>query len=147
MHKQIRPISHVVASGAISAAGFWITGSKAFAIANFLTGIFIDLDHFLDYYYNKKKISLNIVEFYNTCIDYKLSTLYIFFHCFEALPILWLIAIAFPTNLIWWGITIGVTQHLIFDTIFNKITLKGYFFIYRLLNKFDMKKLMKDDEP
>lgn len=115
------------------------------AIANFLAGIFIDIDHFFDYYLNKG-FSLNIIDFYYTCIDFKFTKFYVIFHSFELSLILLLVAIMHPTNLMWWGIAIGVSQHLILDVIGNKIALKGYFFTYRLIKKFNLRRLIKHDE-
>lgn len=127
-------------------ASFWITNSKGLAIASFIAGIFIDVDHFLDYYLNKG-FSLDIIDFYRTCVNRKLTKIYIFFHSLELLIFFWLIAILYPSNLIWWGITIGVSQHLIFDGLVNELAPAGYFFAYRLIKKFDLKQFVKRREP
>lgn len=123
-----------------------MTGSKALAVSNFLTGVFIDTDHFLDYYLSKGfSTKFKIVDFYNVCMNYEFTKLYVFLHSFELLLILWIIAIAYPANLIWWGIVIGASQHLIFDVAINLIKPLGYSFAFRLIKKFNMKELMKHE--
>ena len=124
-----------------------VTGSKALAITNFVVGVFIDADHFLDFYLNKGfSLKFNLMNFYKTCVEYKLTKFYFILHSFELLIILWLIIIAYPTNLILWGIAIGMTQHLILDIIFNRIGLKGYFLSYRLIKNFEASSLLKKYE-
>lgn len=78
-------------------------------------------------------------------MNYEFTKLYVFLHSFELLLILWIIAIAYPANLIWWGIVIGASQHLIFDVAINLIKPLGYSFAFRLIKKFNMKELMKHE--
>ncbi|KPK42467.1 MAG: hypothetical protein AMJ78_02320 [Omnitrophica WOR_2 bacterium SM23_29] len=109
--------------------------------------MFIDVDHLFDYYLNKGfSFKLNLMDFYKTCMDCKLSKFYFLLHSFELLIISWLITIAYPTNLILLGIAIGMSQHLIFDVIFNKISLKGYFLSYRLIKSFKASSLLREYE-
>ena len=100
------------------------------------------MDHFFDFYLNKG-FSFKLNDFYRACMSYEFTKFYVFFHSFELLAIFWIIAIVYPTNLIWWGVVIGTSQHLIFDVTTNLIKPLGYSLAFRSIKKFDMKELMK----
>lgn len=130
---------HLAASSVISTGVFYFSNSWAAAIASFITGIFIDVDHFLDYFLHCG-INFDIKKFYNVCIDISTRKVIIFLHSYELLALFWIIIYIFNLGFIWKGMAIGYAQHILFDQIVNsrsKIHKLGYFFVYRCKKNFE----------
>lgn len=130
------PTSHIIASAAISSVFAVMTQSWGGALACFLSGILIDIDHHFDLWIYKKKIIFHIKHIYNFCEKERKGKLYIIFHSYEFLLILWLCIFVFHLNKIYLGLAIGLTTHLFFDQIVNTVKPLTYFLTYRLKNNF-----------
>lgn len=126
---------HIVSSGIISSIIYALTNSPLSGLASFLAGVFIDLDHLVDYYLNYG-FDYRFKEVFEAFNNFKLPKIYVFLHSFELLAIFWISIFLFPLNQICFAIGIGVTQHIFLDQIYNPITPKAYFLSYRLANKF-----------
>ena len=133
--------SHVISSGIISYILFLTTNSLSSAIASFLAGVFIDLDHFLDYYLNCG-FSCNLKEIYGVLAKHKIAKIYVLLHSYELLSLFWVCIFLIPLSGIYMAMAIGFTQHIFFDQIFNPITSKGYFLSYRIINKFSKESII-----
>ena len=131
------PQNHVVASTITSCAFFFCTHSGEGTAACFLSGILIDIDHHFDLWIYKKKFLLGLKDIYHFCEKEKGERLYLIFHSYELIFLLWLSLFVFHLNLIWWGMAIGVSVHMIFDQILNPLRPGVYFLWYRIKNNFD----------
>lgn len=115
-----------------------------------LSSIFVDIDHFLDYFITQKKIDSirTIVRSFNSFAIVKKN--YFVLHSWE-LVIIFIIILAFYYNSLLIAIFSGYIFHLGLDQIFNtqmqgKYNCKNYFyfFFYRMACKFDVPQLRKE---
>ena len=130
------PVSHVIASALTSAGFAAATHSVEGTVVCFLSGIFIDIDHHFDLWLHKKKILLNPRDLFHFCEKEKDGKLYLIFHSYELLALLWFSLLMFKWNMRWWGLASGISVHLILDQIFNPLKFGTYFWVYRFKNKF-----------
>ena len=130
------PTRHVLASAATSAVFLGVTRSWPATIVCFFSGILIDIDHHFDLWIYKKKILLHIKHIYDFCEKEKEGKLYLIFHSYEFLAVLWICLIGFRLSVVWWGLAVGVTVHMILDQIGNTVRPLTYFLCYRIKNGF-----------
>lgn len=129
------PPGHIMASGVISLFVWAYFRSFGCAVVSFAAGVLIDIDHLLDYYANLG-FTLNAKKVYGACCEMRLDKLYLAFHSYELVMLLWIAIYAFSLSNIWRAAAIGMTQHLIFDQFTNPIKLPSYFLAYRIANRF-----------
>ena len=137
----MKPIPHVAASAAVSFAVAAYFRSVPCGICSFVTGVFIDLDHLYDYY-REHGFTLNPMDVYRGCSEMDLTKVFLFFHSYELLAVLWVSIFVFSLSKLWVAGAIGLTQHMIFDQIFNPINKYGYFLSYRIAKGFDIDKIL-----
>jgi hypothetical protein len=118
----------------------WIAG-----ISCCLVGIFIDLDHLLDFWI-ERGFSLSPRKFFDFCFHGTSRKFYDILHGYEFIPFLaWLTTVPSLRQL-GWGLTVGYTLHLLGDQIFNTHLHRfTYFFSFRLYHRFDWKKIVQTD--
>jgi len=138
---------HVTLSAVVSAIFFACTRSMFGSMSCFLSGIFIDLDHILDYSLYRKKICLSYKEMWHHCQTEVDGFIIIALHSYELMLILWVAAFVKNADIFVWGILIGFTTHILSDRFFNSLRPGAYFFIYRLLRRFDRSKILKEGYP
>lgn len=139
----MRPTYHVMISGGVSAVlAFWIQSWGA-VWACFLSGIFIDLDHHWDYWLIKKELPLSYKKLVDFSRNHQERKMYLFFHSYELIFLLWVSIYYFDLNLIWLGVAVGVTTHILCDEFTNPMKPLAYFLIYRMRNRFQRKLLVK----
>lgn len=129
--------SHIVLSSALSCLFYFSTGRLNWVFLCILGGVFIDMDHLIDYFlYFGRRFSL--MDFvHHSYLDS--GKVYIFFHSWELITILW--GISFIGS---WLIPLaaGMTAHLIIDQFsWNKASL-FYFLLYRRHYGFSTEKLI-----
>ena len=137
----MKPTSHALVSGGVSAGFYFLTQSWPATLVCFLSGIFIDLDHHLDYILARKRIPWRYKDLWEFCSNKGQGKVYLIFHSYELLALLWFSLFYFQLGVGWWGLAIGVTIHIVFDELVNPLKPLGYFFFYRLQHGFDRKKL------
>jgi len=126
------PTQHTVVSTVVS-FGFWsLTQSWAASILCFLGGIFIDLDHLLDYWIAKRKIFFTYPELLKFFEQESQGKMYLIFHSYEFLCVLWILEIAFLPSPEFLAVLAGTTIHLFLDQFFNEMRPFSYFFSYRI---------------
>ncbi len=130
------PTHHTVASAITTAGFFYVTQSVGGSLMCFLSGIFIDIDHHFDLWIYKKKILLHPRDLWHFCENEKNGRLHLIFHSYELFAVFWLCLFLFKPSLIWWGMAVGATVHMILDQIFNPLRPGVYFLWYRIKNKF-----------
>lgn len=126
-------ITHFVLTMTISAWIYLQTKIPVSAGIFILGGIFIDLDHLIDYFlFTKNKFILS--DFLN--IRYvKSGKVYLFLHSWELIfGILALVAIFNSHGL--YILFLGMSLHLLIDNVQRKNPL-AYFLIYRFIQKFN----------
>lgn len=125
----MRLYEHVAVSVVVSFTVYAITKSFIIAISSFLAGVFIDVDHLIDYWF-EHPFRFDIVHFFKTCEEYHLKRVILIFHSIELLLFLGFLVYILREPLLL-GITIGIAQHILFDQLFNRIYPFTYFFVYR----------------
>lgn len=127
---------HVVVSLGVGAIIYAVFKSLGLALAFALSGIFIDLDHFIDYWV-QAGFSLKIKEFFDFCYGRKFHKSYLLLHGWE-----WLVLLLVGSWLSGWnawvlGTLAGFGLHLVMDQLANGPSLFGYSLVYRCNKKFD----------
>ena len=130
------PANHVIASAATGAVFAALTQSLEGTLACFLSGILIDIDHHFDLWIYKKKLLFHIKHIYDFCDKEKEGKIYLIFHSYELLAVLWMCIIFFHLNWIWRGIAVGFSVHLLLDQVGNAVKPGTYFLWYRIKNHF-----------
>ena len=100
-----------------------------------LSGFFVDMDHILDFHLNYG-FSRSYKTFYDTMMSVDLRKIYLLFHSFELIILIWACILMFGLGKYWISLAIGMTQHLIFDRLTNPVKPGGYFLAFRIINKF-----------
>ena len=139
----MKPSHHVVISAAVTSLfALWVRSWPALA-ACFLSGILIDIDHHLDYWFNEKKFPFRYRDLVEFCsIENKnRGKLYLIFHSYELLFLFWWAVLYLQLGVIWLGMAIGLTVHMLFDQLFNPLKRFAYFLTYRILVGFKRENL------
>ncbi len=94
-----------------------LSQSTELSVITFLSGIFIDLDHFLDFFlFSGEKFSIkNVISW---CEDGRWERVSLIFHSYELYIVLGVITYYFPHNILI-GIMLGVGLHLLLDQFWN----------------------------
>ena len=125
----MRFTGHVLASGVVGAGIYAATGSLKMASVSFAAGVFLDLDHLMDYWENHS-FNFNVSRFFNVCNECDLKTTKLFLHSAELAVIMTLAAYLTRSGTLA-ALTLGIYQHLALDQFFNKVNAASYVFIYR----------------
>ena len=139
------PVKHVMASGVTSALFFAATRSVGGSIACFLSGILIDIDHVFDFYIERKRVCKSLKELYDFCLLDKTGKLYLIFHAYEWVGLLWLAVILSKFHPVWLGIAVGISVHMLFDQLINPIYPLVYFWFFRRKFGFSKKLFFYDE--
>lgn len=140
----MRTSHHVAVSAGISLGLQAAMHSWPAALGCFLSGIFIDIDHYLDYYLLKKKFPCQFNDLVDFCFDVKISKHYLFFHAYEYLFVLWFAVFFFHLGKVWLGVTVGLTVHIVLDQWTNPIKPLFYFLTFRIKNQFEKTKILSE---
>jgi hypothetical protein len=127
---------HLVISGAGSAAILAGGGGWEAAAAFSATGIFIDLDHFVDYW-RETGLNRDLPRFMNYFSTRQPKHMLLLLHAWE-FPLLAGVALFFAAEpLPWmaWGLA-GWVLHLVLDHKYNRLHKFAYFFFFRLRHGF-----------
>lgn len=128
---------HVVASVVVSALVWWWLRSSAAALACFLAGVFIDLDHIVDFIYNNRR-HLKFHRFFKAFEFEILENIFVFLHSWE-FALVWLaLLLSLPEvrQPVVLGLFVGFVTHLALDNLFNRHSRWAYFLFYRLRHGF-----------
>lgn len=140
----MKPVHHVIISTSISTVFWFLSKDLPATAACFFSHIFIDTDHHLEYIFTKKKFPWSLRKLSAFFDDPSYRKVFLVFHAWEYLLILWLTIFALDLNLVWVGLAIGLTTHIIADELYNPIRPMGYFIIFRMMLGFDKEKLRSD---
>jgi hypothetical protein len=120
---------------AASAAVYAVSRSTPMAAAAFLSGVFIDLDHIYDYV-REYGMRLDVRFFFHSFSKTLYRKVVVPLHAWEFVALLAVMAIVSHGNSVVVGTLIGAALHLIADQMTNGICASGYFFAYRMANRF-----------
>jgi len=113
------------------------TGLISWAILCIIGGVFIDIDHFMDYY---KTFGIRfILNRFLYELGVNARKFYVIFHSWELIFILWLIS-----GKVQWCVPLatGMTLHLIVDQIIHHLSEPLFYFVlYRWFHGFEKKRL------
>jgi len=130
---------HMAVSVPVAAGVWYFTGSWIYFLLALFLGVFVDSDHVFDYIREEKKFDFKDMFIKSYKGDF--NKLYLFFHCFEFIPLAW-VAGYFMNNWVFPAVfTVAYLSHMIPDQFTNNIRPFGYFFIFRAVKGFDMKKI------
>lgn len=143
----MKPINHVILSGGVSAVfGLWMQSFWGIVVC-FLSGIFIDLDHHLDYFLERKELPLSYKKLVDFLENDHRSKLYLVLHSYELIALLWVSIFYFQLNAVWLGAAIGFTAHIFCDEIVNPLRPLSYFLTYRVKHNFRREMFFKKGHP
>jgi len=138
----LRPQGHVITSAGLGAI-FWAKSRDPWTMALSLAfGVLVDLDHFLDYWYSEGRICFDLKTFLATRYWRKSGRLFIVFHAFEYLPIVFLLWRAVKGRR--WAVaaTAAMSSHVLADHLVNELRPLAYFILYRLAHGFRADELL-----
>ncbi|MCX6991892.1 MAG: hypothetical protein NT011_01990 [Kiritimatiellaeota bacterium] len=133
----MQPSKHVIVSVLVSALVWWWLRSSAAALACFLMGVFIDLDHVIDFFYNHRR-HLKFQRFFTAFEFEVLENVFVFLHSWE-FALVWLaLLLSLPDarQPVALGLFVGFVTHLALDNLFNRHARWAYFLFYRLRHGF-----------
>ncbi len=135
----MKPQYHAVITVTISGILYMAFKSWGLAVSSFIAGIFIDLDHVIDYV-RESRPPFKIKTFFLTCYQCRFNKIVLVCHGWEWL-VLWGAA-AWLTGWNPWitGTFIGLSQHMILDTMYsirNLKSVRSYSLIWRWKKDFD----------
>lgn len=135
-------MGHAVTSLIAGGILYKFTYSFAAFLWVLILGIFVDLDHYIDYV-RENGVSFNPKKIYSTCkyghIYFKKLTLVL--HSYELIIILWIAIFVLDLNIVWKCAAISFSLHLFIDQIANPVMPLTYFFLFRIANHFETKKI------
>lgn len=136
---------HLVSSSLASIGVYYFFNNVLSALIFWLSSIAIDADHLFEYARacGIKKFSFR--SFCQWCYDFRVGKLWLFFHSFELLFLLWGIIFLLKLNLYWVSFACGITFHMILDCLFNPIFAWSYFFIFRWRKNFCVEKIFRKE--
>ena len=135
-------IVHLVLTGVIAGFLFWRFKDWRLVIVAFLIGIFIDIDHWFDYF-AYFSLRINLTDFFNVA-SYVIPAgkIYVPLHGWEFVIPFWLIGRwigkKFKVKGLEWAILLAYLGHLFWDQFSFPHHPLAYSFIYRLLNNFSL---------
>lgn len=141
----MKPSTHALISTFLAAVLFLVFKSIYSSIACILAGVLIDLDHILDYIIEKKKMVFSYQKLEDFCAFDKQGKLYLIFHSYEFLIILWIAVWFSKFNVIFLGGVIGITFHIFADEIVNPLRPLSYFLIFRTIKGFKRENILKKE--
>lgn len=137
----MKPSTHAISSAVAAGAAYAVTSSSEFSLAIFLAGVFIDLDHLLDYV-REYGLQPKPVFCYHKFRKTEFRRLVLLLHSWELISGLWLAAVVFGNQLMA-GTAAGMTLHLVLDQVGNNVHARTYFLFWRMWNRFETKKIVR----
>lgn len=139
----MRTMGHIITSAGIGIASYLHYRSRPAAVASFLVGWLIDLDHIVDYV-RAHGWRPNWDRFNEACHERYSGKLYLPLHSYELLALFFFLFRGQKRQPYRVGITVSILAHLLLDQRCNpsrgKLT---YFLAHRIHKRFDAGKILK----
>ena len=128
----IQVIGHTIVSLALAGLIYYFFHSLAASAACIISGVFIDADHFIDYWLHRG-FNFDIKGLFRWSENMEWRFLVLIGHSIEFVLILWLVVLYFHLGPVWIGLVTGYSGHLVLDMLFNRgVYVYTYFLTYRL---------------
>ncbi len=124
-------------------AVFWAKSRDPWTfVLSMAFGVLVDLDHLIDYWYSEGRITFDVHTFLRTRYWQRSGRLFVVFHAFEYLPVVFLVWQAMKGRR--WAVaaTAAMSSHLLADHLVNELKPLGYFILYRLAHGFRSDELL-----
>jgi len=128
----------------MAAIFFLFTRSLIPSVICLLVGIFIDLDHLIDFWIHSKKFSFG-EDFFDYFYKAEFRKIYVVFHSIELIPVIYILGNFLFEGIMTYAILLGFISHLFLDYIGNSKNPFSYFLFYRILVDFDAFKVLGFD--
>jgi hypothetical protein len=135
---------HLILSPLVAAIFFLFTRSLIPSIICLFVGVFIDLDHLIDFWVHSKKFSFG-KDFFDYFYKAEFRKIYLVFHSVELIPFIYFLGNFLFGKSMTYAILLGFIVHLFLDYIGNSKNPFSYFLIYRILVGFDAFKVLGFD--
>jgi len=139
----MRPIWHILSSSILGIIVFYFTESFLAGFLVLLSGVFIDLDHLIDFWVSEPKNLFSVKQFYH--MDKHLESkgdhyTFIFLHSWELMIVLVILTSNY-NNIYLFVVTFGILLHFILDSFNLEKTDHPltYFLTFRVFKKFRLK--------
>jgi hypothetical protein len=136
---------HTSISLVLSGALYSISESWELAIASFISGIIIDMDHCIDYI-REYGLYFDIDMFFKSYSEYQYKRMFLFLHGWEWLFFWAMIAWLTGWNMWILGLLAGHSHHMILDQIFNKPSRWGYSLLWRWKYNFEFSRFFPPED-
>lgn len=136
---------HTALSLAGSGVVYYFSRSFSAALAFFLAGIFIDLDHFLEYFYFFGFRDFSVRRFFRAADEHVYQKFFLFLHSYELALLFWVLSLAVIREPWAWGFSLGFTLHIVADHIYNPCVPASYFFSFRLRHRFEGERIFPEE--
>ena len=127
---------HVAFSATISLLLYMIFKSWYLSLVCLLSGVFIDLDHFIDYF-REQGINLDMKKFFSICDNGQFDRVILLFHGWEWVILIGVLGWSSGWNPLTTGLVIGIGHHLVLDAFYNGTSIKAYSILWRWSKGFD----------
>ncbi len=139
----MRTVGHIITSAGVGLASYWRYRSGPAAIASFLAGCLIDLDHIVDYV-RAHGWQMNWERFAEAKHEEYSGKLYLPLHSFELVALFFLLFRGPRRQPYRVGITLSILTHLLLDQRCNPgrrpLT---YFLAHRIRKRFNASEILK----
>jgi hypothetical protein len=138
----LRPQAHVAVSAGLGAI-FWAKSRDWRTMALSLAfGVLVDLDHVFDYLYSERRLTWDTRTFMRTRYWRRSGRIFVLFHAFEYLPMVFFMWQAFKGRK--WAVaaTSAMSSHVLADHFVNELRPLGYFISYRILHRFKAEEIL-----
>lgn len=141
----MRPLHHLLSSLCLAFVFFIFTHSITASLIAFLAGIFIDLDHLIDYWVLKPARPFSVRDFLDAeKYEEQKKWIFLFSHSWELVLMLAVLTVFFK-NILLFALVFSVALHLISDTYNlkkeNILTPLSYFLLLRAFRGFKKERL------
>lgn len=138
----MRTVGHIVTSAGIGLASYYRYRSKPAAVASFLVGWLIDLDHIVDYV-RAHGWKPDWSRFSEACHEKYSGKLYLPLHSYELLALFFLFFRGEKRQPYRVGITLSILTHLLLDQRCNPSRKPlTYFLAHRIRKRFDANQIL-----
>ncbi|MBU3956769.1 hypothetical protein KKI19_00610 [Patescibacteria group bacterium] len=135
-------IIHLVLTALVAIFLFWRFRDFRLIFASFVFGIFIDVDHWFDYF-SYFGLGVNLSNFFDVGSYMEpAGKIYVLLHGWEFVILSWLLGKGIGRKLkidgLEWAISLSYLGHLLWDSFAVPAPFWAYSFIYRLLSNFSL---------
>lgn len=142
----MRTLGHIITSAGVGLATYHRYKHPGAAIASFLAGWLIDLDHVVDYV-KAHGWKLNWERFSEAKHEHYSGKLYLLLHSYELIALFFLLFRKPEKHPYRVGITVSLLTHLLLDQKCNPCRKAGtYFLAHRIRKRFDVQHLLHSEK-